>query len=223
VTPERPGRHDFVFLRDACDGSPLRPLPAGDRAALDAWLAHRRPLVVARPLDGDDAGALRLGLALPGRRRVDVLVARDAIVGWRDPPRLEAALAAAPTAWRLELRDLARRLDAIGVPARVYGSLAWQHLAADPGLVYVTETSDVDLLVRPSSWRAADAALRVLAAAAEASVSPRVDGEVVLLDGSAVAWRELAMRREQVLVKTPTAARLVRHAEVRAMLDGSRA
>jgi len=165
---------------------------------------------------------MRLGLALPSRRRVGVLVARDAIVGWRDPPHLGAALAAAPTAWRLELRDLARRLDAIGVPPRVYGSMAWQHLAADPGLVYVTETSDVDLLVRPSSWRAADAALRVLAAAAEASVSPRLDGEVILPDGSGVAWRELAMPREQVLVKTPTAARLFRHAEVRAMLDGSR-
>jgi phosphoribosyl-dephospho-CoA transferase len=65
----------------------------------------------------------------------------------------------------------------------------------------------VDLLVRPRDAAALSRALDLLGSAATGG-PPRLDGEVLLPGGRAVAWRELAGGASSVLVKTGCGAAL---------------
>ena len=80
---------------------------------------------------------------------------------------------------------------------RVFGSLAWQYLTGEP---YVSDRSDVDLLWRPSDIGELRQGMEMLLDW-EGRFGLRVDGEIELPDGTAVAWRELAMGPRTVLVK----------------------
>ena len=122
------------------------------------------------------------------RRRVALLLDPAAIA--RIGPPLGAARRPARARARLVARAPPSRSIAAragGVLLRVYGSLAWQHLS---GLPSVTAGSDVDLLAEPRSATELRSALELLRAR-EADCAPRLDGEVVLAGGRAVAWREL--------------------------------
>lgn len=212
----RPERHDWVTLRDGWPDALAAPLTPAARASVEAWDPTRRPLVVARALPGDAAELVRLGLALPGRVRIGVVVREDAIASREAPPPLEAVLPGAPAAWQGPLSRLAAQLRDDGVPARVHGSLAWQHVAADPALSYVTPESDVDLLLAPSSWALVQRVLRTLSAWDGA---PPLDGELLLGGGLAVSWRELASAQDRVLVKGPAGASLVAVGALPALLE----
>lgn len=213
-------RHDRVLLAPGWRAQLLAPLAPGDLAALLAWDPARRTLVLARPLPGDGPGTVRLGLALPGRRRVGLAVARVAIARREPPPALEVVLPAAPPAWRPGLAALAARLRAVEAPAGVYGSLAWEAAAGGPGAGYLTPASDVDLLLRPGTWAALEAALAVLAGHAAGAPSPRLDGELVLPGGAAVAWRELGSGAARVLARGPAGPVLVARETLRGALEG---
>ena len=143
MPPDAPVRHDWVQLGEGWEGHLRSPLTAEDRDEVEGWRWRGLPLVVARrqPADGEDD--LRLGLALPDKRRLGVHVAASAAVAHADPPALTAALASAPEAWRPRLGAVVRLANELGAPARVFGSLAWQHLS---GLRYLRPDSDVDLL-----------------------------------------------------------------------------
>jgi phosphoribosyl-dephospho-CoA transferase len=190
-------RHDLVWLGPRWRQALLLPLAAGDEASIDDWVRRQRPAVVCRREGGAPVGSVALGIALPGPgRRIGLLVTADAIVRRTGPLRLREAAASAPAAWRAPLAALDMALAAVGTSAGVFGSLAWQHLV---GEAYLRPTSDVDLLlglVGPASlW----AGLGVLAAHDAGPV--RLDGEVVLEGGRAIAWRELLRRPARVLVK----------------------
>jgi phosphoribosyl-dephospho-CoA transferase len=191
--PQTPGaasggwlkRHQWVWLdRDWRDH--LAPgLTSSDLSALTDWLARDRPLVVARQSVADGAEWVRLGLSLPGRRRIGVLVSQHAIVRQQDPPDLIDLAETLPPDWRETVTSL---LD-LPCPVAVFGSAVWRHFAADPR--YLTSESDLDLLLRPTDWRQAESALGHLAGMA--AERPRLDGEMMLPDGAAFAWREWAL------------------------------
>lgn len=82
-------------------------------------------------------------------------------------------------------------------PARVFGAFAWQHLS---GLPYVHARSDIDLLWQVGDARQADQLVERLQHW-ESAFGHRVDGELCLVDGGAVNWREYAGRSREVLVK----------------------
>ncbi len=200
-------RHWLVWLRP---GARLHALSAsGAQSSVRAWLARGLPCVVARQDIRADP-RVRLGVCLPPARpageprRIGFSVARADIARTDLPLTLEQVLGAmaragtAPPAVRrrLEVR-LIRRLRRAGVEPRVYGSWLWQALAGRP---YVRAGSDLDLLCvvrRPAQVRAVLAALTAF----ERSAGPRLDGELVGLDGAAVAWRELARAPDTLLVK----------------------
>jgi phosphoribosyl-dephospho-CoA transferase len=215
---DAPARHDWVHLGDGWGGELRSPLTAEDRGEVESWRRRGFPLVVARrqPADGEDD--LRLGLALPDKRRIGVHVAAPAAVEHAGPPALAAALASAPEAWWPRLGAVVRLADELGVPARVFGSLAWQHLS---GLAYVRPGSDVDLLFTPRRWAMVEgllAALVDLDGFCPAD-GPRLDGEIQLPDGGAVAWRELATRPARLLVKGSMDVTLRDHAAVAALFS----
>jgi phosphoribosyl-dephospho-CoA transferase len=187
-------RHQWVWLdRDWRDH--LAPgLSSLDQTALTSWLARERPLVVARQSAGDSQDRIRLGLSLPGRRRIGVLLARHAILRQAEPPGLVELAERLPPAWR----EIVERL--LDLPCRIalFGSVVWDHFAADSSLVYLTPDSDLDLLLSPAHWRQAEEMLgRITALAA---CRPRLDGEMILPDGAAVAWREWVLTSQPDLI-----------------------
>ncbi|MBE7212260.1 MAG: phosphoribosyl-dephospho-CoA transferase, partial [Gluconacetobacter diazotrophicus] len=103
----------------------------------------------------------------------------------------------------------------LGAVPRVFGSALWQHLSGRPCL---RPDSDLDLLWcggELSSPSAVDTLFAVLARLADGS--PRLDGELMLADGSGVQWRELAAASpgDEVLLKTADGVRLVQARTVR--------
>ncbi len=192
-------RHHLAHLAPAGWRSVLQQSwSAQQRACLAHWSAHDLPLVVGRqpaPVEP----LLHLGLPAPigwGRLRMSLQVGAVDVARFAVFPFIEAVLPLLPAAHRDVVEGLAERHPA----TRVYGSFGWQQLT---GLVYVHPASDIDLLVPTTGAAAADVLAAGLAAAD--GRGPRLDGEFVFADGSAVAWREWlawrAGRLHHVLVK----------------------
>jgi len=196
-------RHDLAWIDPSC-----AEVSSEDAAELRAWAARRLPLVVGRQ-DGRPDG-VRMGFTLPGtgqRRRVGVMVSRAAILVHGAPPRLEDILVYAPLAWQAILSGVARDLRRAGLTPRAYGSLVAQAFSGEPCL---RPGSDVDILIDCTSRDAALAAVAILARHGEGS--PRLDGELRMPSGWAVAWRELARTLTnggQVLAKSDTDLQLM--------------
>lgn len=200
-------RHDLVWLDP---GIPLASLTVTEaqRGVLRAWIESRLPLVVGR--QSDHPAGLRLGFTLPGtgpRRRVEVHVPGAAIVAHSAPPPLDTVLACAPEAWQPSLQAVATAFRRVGLVPRAYGSLVTQ---AYTGEACLRPGSDVDLLIDCRSHIEADAALAILEAFGDGA--PRLDGELRMADGWAVAWRELAhcaVSDGEMLAKSDDDVRLV--------------
>jgi len=183
-----PRRHDLAWLAPAASPA-LIHVAGADQAELQAWVHRRLPLVVGRQ-DGQPDG-LRLGFTLPGtgpRRRVAVRAPQAAILVHGAPPPLEDMLPYGPEAWQAPLGQVARALRQDGLTPRVYGSLVTQ---AFSGETCLRPDSDVDLLVDCPGRDEARAALAILARHGDGL--PRLDGELRMPHGWAVAWRELAL------------------------------
>jgi phosphoribosyl-dephospho-CoA transferase len=193
--PDRYRRHDLAWLRRDWARSLATPLEAGEMDAVDAWRRRSLPLVVARRQPGDAADTLRLGVHVTARA-----IARSA-----PPLTLEEALVSAPEAWQPRLGAFARVCAAQDMPAWVFGSLAWQTLSGDR---YLRPGSDIDLLFQPRSRREVEQLIALLAEFDTRADPPRLDGEIVLPDCAAVAWRELFARPSRVLVKGPAGVEL---------------
>jgi phosphoribosyl-dephospho-CoA transferase len=192
---------------------------SGDReplaqAALAHWAAHDLPLVVTRQRV-DDSEQVALGLPAPmcwGRRRLALSVPAAALRdphGFPEPAAITPLLAPPERAAWTRLTD---RLAALGVAPQVYGSHGWQVITC---LAYLREGSDLDLWLPVRDAAQADAAAALLDDTDWRS--PRLDGEIGLPDGAAVAWREWqqwrAGRADAVLVKHRTGVRLERDSQ----------
>jgi phosphoribosyl-dephospho-CoA transferase len=178
-------------------------------ACLGHWARHHLPLVVTRQAKSGEAGQwLALGLPAParwGRRRLALYVPCGAVRVFGEFPALEELQAALPYGARHAAQDLQEGLAAGGTTARVYGSYGWEAIT---GLGYLRPGSDLDVWVAVTDMSYADdiaAHLRAFAVD-----QPRLDGELMFADGSAVAWREWVMwragRSQAVLVKRLTGA-----------------
>lgn len=180
-------RHDQAWLAPDLDP---RPFVCDVRLtdAAFAWIAAGRPFVVASQQDIESSRA-RLGFTLPGvdaRRRVGLVVPRSAIVRTARAPMLRDAIDAAPSGWRSLMRAIDDLCVECRITPRVFGSLAAQLASGEP---YLAPASDLDLLFECGSASDLDALLAGLCAL-DGRV-PRVDGEVLMPCGWAVAWREL--------------------------------
>lgn len=197
----RPSRHARVWLDPSTWREHLRSAhDARSLHALAGWVAEGRP-AVARRREASAGDACALAIALPlaqGRARIPFLVDPHTIVRVAQPLRLEDVIASAPPAWQAALSGLVMRGERFGTSFHAYGSLAWQHITGES---CVTPQSDVDLL-----WAARDVAhierTLALLIAWERESGLRADGELLLPDSRACAWRELLSRPERVLIKT---------------------
>ncbi|GEP05743.1 phosphoribosyl-dephospho-CoA transferase [Methylobacterium oxalidis] len=155
---------------------------------LGAWAGRGFPVIVRRRHPGEDAGTVPAGLPLPprdGKRRIGLALPPGAVRP-RAPVTLAEGAAAAPEAWRPALDALLALGVRHGLAPRLFGGLLWQALT---GLPYLSAGSDLDLL-----WPVAGPVPPDLLgglAAIEAGAPMRLDGEILLPDGSGVNWREL--------------------------------
>ena len=162
------------------------------RAALELWSARGWPLVVRRPDDSEaflsDKG-ITVGLPLPpalGKGRLKFNVANDGVAAHAPPLALDDVVTAIEPAWQRFLAPLARDATRARLTLRVFGSAAWQ---AQTGLVYLHESSDIDLLLEPVDLVELDAAIALLVRFERRTTIP-LDGEIIFPGGDAVAWRE---------------------------------
>ena len=174
------------------------------RDCLTHWATQQLPLVVTRQsIEAAADGWIALGLPAPGRwdrRRLALRVPRTAVLLFDEFPRLAEVRRLLPLAARRPVRDLIDGLDACGATPRVFGSYGWQALSA---LDHVRPESDLDLSIAVDGAAHADAVAHVLQAFGGAR--PRLDGELLFVDGAAVAWREWTPwrtgRTQAVMVK----------------------
>jgi phosphoribosyl-dephospho-CoA transferase len=210
-------RHDQAWLNRAGWDAALAGAAPAHVPALQQWRRHDWPLIVTRRAPQALPGTLCLGLAPPpaaGRKlRIAVQVDHAAVARSAAPLSLRAAAAAAPPGWRAPLAALLAEAGELGLYA--YGSLALQ---AATGLAYLSESSDIDLLLKPASLAQLEAGMQLLQA--HAAHLP-LDGEIVFPDGAAVAWKEwrgAAAANARVLVKQAGAVRLEHSAALREQL-----
>ena len=190
---------------------------AADRARqlLMDWTQRGFPLIVARQCAASGLDRVRVGLALPphlGKLRLAFLMERCHLIRREPPPSLQAIGAAAPAHWLPLLEQLTGDPAVQATRPRVTGSAAMTMLT---GLECVGPESDLDLLMTPGSWDAALECVRALERMGAACPVPRLDGELLAPDGSAVAWREFAAQPARVLVKDAGAVRLEEAATLR--------
>ena len=193
-----------------------RPWDATSRDCLQHWAQHRLPLVVTRQLATPDAAVETMALGLPAplawdRRRIALQVPQGAIAWFDEFPVASAALRLFRGNARARLASLLNGLASLDAMARVYGSHGWQLLS---GQDYLHERSDLDLWISVAGAAQADAVATCLQAF-DTARQP-VDGELVFVDGAAVAWREWfawrAGRTRALLVKRLHGATLERNA-----------
>ena len=198
-------RHQLARLSTSGWAAVLgRPWDEQARECLAHWASHQLPLVVTRQ-PADSAASERIGLGLPapmrwGKRRLALQVAHAAVLGLDEFPRLADMHDLLPPPAQGAFHELLGRLDECHATARVFGSYGWQAIS---GLDHVHAASDLDLSVTVERPEHADAVVRALASFE--APWPRMDGELLFNDGSAVAWREWsewrAGRARAVLVK----------------------
>ncbi len=160
------------------------------RDCLAVWASEGLPLVVTRQRTPRKTPTepVWLGLSAPDRwrRRLLALQVAPAAINWfSELPELVHAIDELPRSMHRELRDLASAVRQLGVRARVYGSVGWQCLTR---LAYLHERSDLDLWLAVDGANQADAVAECLQH--HAPVRLRIDGELLFIDGRAVAWRE---------------------------------
>src|SRR4051794_38178101 len=106
MRPDPLTRHSWVWLAEGWAGC-LRTSASTEVIALaERWRGLDRPFIVASPGAHDGEDDLRLGLALPDKRRIGLHLSRAAVVRSAPPPSLREVVAQAPAAWRSRLRQV---------------------------------------------------------------------------------------------------------------------
>jgi phosphoribosyl-dephospho-CoA transferase len=175
-----------------------------DDAVLRDWAQQGRPAIVRRPACADTADMVPLGVPLPpanGKRRVALQCPANAIVKTAPPPLLRDAAQAAPEHWQITIAQVLM----LAPGTACFGSLAWAYLT---GLTYLSDASDLDLILSCASKDDADLFARKLAAIDE-TAPLRIDAELVNARGDAVQWREWTVGGSQVLTRSMSGVRLI--------------
>jgi phosphoribosyl-dephospho-CoA transferase len=196
-------RHRLVRVLPAAWDALLASRPdLADEPLLRDWANNHWPLIVRRPMPGEEAG-LALGLPLPpsaGKRRIALQCQPGDIASVMPLPGLAEVFGTPPESWLPSLRELLLLAAKYEVTTGVFGSLAWQWLT---GLTYLSPGSDIDLAWDLPRHDRVDRFLDELADL-DARAPMRLDGELVRADGAGINWRELHAGDAELALKTAT-------------------
>lgn len=190
-------RHDLVWLDPGMDSDSIA---TPNLVEALYWIRLQHPLVVTRQpaMKGD---SIALGFTLsPKRTRISLSVPKASIIHRMRPLLLADAIEHAPISWHEGMKKILDVCESAGAAARVYGSLSFQAFTNQD---YLDEESDLDLLLECNEHTRFDDLLPALK-----SISlPKLDGEIKMPNGWAVAWRELSITAS-VLAKSDSEVRL---------------
>jgi phosphoribosyl-dephospho-CoA transferase len=185
-------RHDLVWLTESGWQRAHDAATPQEKGIIEMWQQRDWPGIVRRADADCPPQQLSFGIAIPPRAsdgykiRVALRTPQSEVRKLLPPLRLLEVLDALPRAWRVPLTRLDCNALRLGVELHVFGSVALQALT---GQIYLTPTSDIDLLARPRSTAQLHQVLGLLSACTR---SIPLDGEIVFPQGQAVAWKELA-------------------------------
>ncbi|MFZ4776000.1 MAG: malonate decarboxylase holo-[acyl-carrier-protein] synthase [Terrimicrobiaceae bacterium] len=191
--PERFHRHAFVSFAPSGSSS-ASDLETG--GVLQDWLENGRSLIVRRPCLSPDGSQVSVGLALPPsphKRRLAFDLSRSDVRGVALPPLWEDCAARKIDA----VVPIRAAAEAGGIGLRTFGSHAWQHLT---GLRYVTEKSDIDLLLFVNSRQSWEI-IRSKLEQTGPDFPPGIDLEIVLNEDASFSWREFSSTPQRLLYK----------------------
>ena len=172
--------------------------------AIRLWKNQDWPLVVRRN-DADigvNTDQICLGLAMPphpltgDKKRIALCCAITDIKKKTSALPLSSIINTAPSEWQQGLADLASQANNLRL--HVFGSLALQTLTKQ---IYLSATSDIDVLFYPENIEQLQAGLLLLSASAK---TLPLDGEIIFPGEQAVSWKEWLSaldRQAHVLVK----------------------
>lgn len=211
-------RHGWAWLAPGWQHALRDPLAAAEVETVERWRTRGAPLVIAGFPEATSE-RLRLGLATRDRQRIGLTIARDAVATLAPPVSLARAAALAPPDWSMQIERIRAAASAAGIHVAVYGSLAWTVIS---GTSFLHPDSDLDLVLHLDGGTPARTCEIARGLLARAEDRPRLDGEV-LLDGLAVAWRELAGSAPTLLAKTACGPRLIARDALAAAVGETRA
>ena len=190
-------RHDLVWIDPGIDSVSIAT-PDLDEALY--WIRLQHPLVVSRQ-PAMERNSIALGFTLsPKRTRISLSVPKASIIHRMRPLLLADAIEHAPEGWHEGILGILDICESTGAVARVYGSLSSQAFTNQD---YLDEGSDLDLLLECNKHTRFDDLLPAL----ESIRFPKLDGEIRMPNGWAVAWRELS-KTASVLAKSDSEVRL---------------
>jgi phosphoribosyl-dephospho-CoA transferase len=181
-------RHERVWLSAAGWASVRAQVADAYHPALAQWQRQNWPLI-ARRHEADCAPDLScLGLPLPPREgdkvRLPLRIATNHITAHLPPLGLMELGTSLQTDWKNALDALRSAAHHKRVVFQVVGSAAMQAIT---GLPYVQSSSDIDLLLQPTSLEQLADGVDLLRQFANRLP---LDGEVIFPSGDAVAWKE---------------------------------
>lgn len=183
------------------------------------WAENDWPVIVRRRDVDMPLSMVALGIPLPPditskkKGRIAFTAHRDQIRCNEGALNVHDIQTALPSRWQHIHARLCKQAVSTQLEFRVYGSLAMQALT---GLPYLTDQSDIDLLLAPRSRAELTNGLAMLSKYVQ--LLP-LDGEIVFPSGRAVAWKEWlqvddAGQNIYVLTKSMEAVALVRAEEL---------
>jgi phosphoribosyl-dephospho-CoA transferase len=196
-------RHDLVWLAPLAIRVPERD----EESLVSDWILKERPFVVRRKDDPAEE-RISLGFQQPiaqDKQKIFLSVTQDKITRKIHPLQLSEILNMLPPSVLDRIEEVLFWANRIDLQPRVYGSFSWQALT---GETYVTENSDLDLLWYVRHPDQMDDLLNYLNLT-QKKLSLKIDGEIIFPNHQAIAWRELQMKTQDVLVKSSGGVELI--------------
>lgn len=215
-------RHSLVWLNGEGWRTILAQTPVEVRSEVIQWRDAEWPLTVRRQDADCSHDQLCLGMALPptdgNKVRLPYRLSFSAVSKTRTPLALSEILPALPTTWRSSVRQMLAAAEQSGLSVQVFGSAALQSLT---GLRYLHASSDLDLLLQPSTLHQLNECVRLFH---QFDQQLPLDGEIVFGITAAVAAKEWCNAAQQddgfrVLVKQAASVALMRKDALMSLLD----
>jgi len=190
---------EYLDLLKGLDGISLR-----EREYVDEWINSGKPLVgrAINPCDQSDEDLVPLGLMLHlsnmQKKRLNIQVELAAVLKVEEPLDLLKVLEVLPTSMAVKVRNMLTLLSEYPIQVKVFGSAFWSYEGQKN---YMTEYSDIDLLILPSHNCDLFKLAETLCELSD-SIGIRLDGEFEFQKGYSVSWREFAGNAGELLMKT---------------------
>lgn len=199
-------RHRRVWIKPASISliRGLSEISSTERAYLENWVISGRPLVgrSVNPCDQGGEKLLPLGLMLhlpeAPKKRLNLQVDSTAILKIDEPLSIQVVMDIFPSGMAVKVKNMFSRLADYPIQIKVFGSAFWSY---EGGQNYMTENSDIDLLISPAQNCDLFKLAKALCSLSE-EIDLRLDGEFEFLNGYSVSWREFASKATELLIKT---------------------